>query len=138
MDKENKKKTTFWLYPETLHRIDSMMEGDNCQSRSEFAEKALHFYMGYLVSDDVTEYLCKALLDTLRGIVNDNENRLRSLLFKLCVEMNMMMHIIAAHFKDDVEDQRALRRSAVDEVKRTYGQISFDNALNVQRQVQAE
>ena len=127
-----------WLRPALVKRMDGWLDEDNCKNRSEFISKALQFYMGYLASSDVTEYLCKALVDTPRGIVNDNENRLRSLLFKLCVEMNMMMHVTAAHFKDDVDDQRALRRYAVDEVKRTYGQISFDNALNIQRQVQTE
>jgi len=58
---------------------------------------------------------------------------MRSLLFKLCVETNMMMHVIAAHFKDDIGDLRALRGYAADEVKRTYGNISFDTALDIQR-----
>ena len=44
----------------------------------------------------------------------------------------MMMHVIAAHFKDDISDLRALRGYAADEVKRTYGRISFDNAFKIQ------
>ena len=66
--------------------------------------------MGYLVADDTTEYLSKALLISMRGTLDANDDRMRSLLFKLCVETNMMMHVIAAHFKDDVGDLRALRR----------------------------
>ena len=49
--------------------MDSSLELANCQSRSEFVEKALHFYMGYLASEDITEYLSKALLTSMRGIV---------------------------------------------------------------------
>ena len=112
--------------------MDSSLEPANCQSRSEFVEKALHFYMGYLASEDITEYLSKALLTNLRGILDSNNDRMRSLLFKLCVETNMMMHVIAAHFKDDVGDLRALRGYAADEVKHTYGRISFDSAVKVQ------
>ena len=88
----------------------------------------------HLVSEDVTDYLSKVLVSTLRGLLADNENRLRSLLFKFCVELNMMTHVIAAHFKDDVDELRELRRYAVDEVKRTHGQIGLDNALHIQRQ----
>ena len=44
-----------------------------------------------------------------------------------------MMHIIAAHFKDDVSDLRALRGYSADEVKHTYGNISFNTALDIQR-----
>ena len=105
---ENKKNYALWLYPETVRRMDSSLELANCQSRSEFVEKALHFYMGYLVTDDTTEYLSKALLTSLRGMLDINDDRMRSLLFKLCVETNMMMHVIAAHFKDDIGDLRAL------------------------------
>ena len=74
----------------------------------------------------------------MRGILDDSNNRLRSLLFKWCVELNMACHAIAAHFKVDEIDRRELRRYAVDEVKRTYGRISFDNALDMQRQLQGD
>ena len=117
---ENKKNYALWLYPETVRRMDSSLELANCQSRSEFVEKALHFYMGYLVTDDTTEYLSKALLTSLRGMLDINDDRMRSLLFKLCVETNMMMHVIAAHFKDDIGDLRALRGYATDEVKHVW------------------
>lgn len=138
MNEKVKKKTTLWLYPATMAHIDSWLEADNCKSRSEFAEKALHFYIGYLNTEDASEYLSKALVATLRGILADNENRLRSLVFKWCVELNMMMHVVAAHYKDDLNDQRELRRFAVDEVKRTNGQISLDNALEIQRQLRKD
>ena len=129
---ENKKNYALWLYPETVRRMDSSLALANCQSRSEFVEKALHFYMGYLVTDDTTEYLSKALLTSMQGMLDANDDRIRSLLFKLCVETNMMMHVVAALFKDDIGDLRALRGYAADEVKRTYGRISFDNAVRIQ------
>lgn len=129
---ENKKNYALWLYPENVRRMDSSLELANCQSRSEFVEKALYFYMGYLASEDITDYLSKALLTSLRGILDANDDRMRSLMFKLCVEINMMMHVIAAHFKDDISDLRALRGYAADEVKRTYGRISFDSAVRIQ------
>lgn len=135
MENENRKKTTLWLKPDIISRMDGWMEADNCKSRGEFTEKALRFYMGYLASEDVTEYLSKALVDTQRGILADNANRLRSLLFKWCVELNMMSHVVAAHFKADPINLRELRGYAVDEVKRANGQISFDNALKLQRQL---
>ncbi len=89
--------------------------------------------MGYLAAEDVSEYLSRALTATLRGIVDDNENRHRSLLFKWAVELNMLMHVVASHFGGDPISLRELRGYAVDEVKRTNGQVSFDNALSVQR-----
>ena len=80
--------------------------------------------------------MSRALVDTLRGIVADNANRLRSLIFKWCVEMNMMGHTIAAHFHTAPINRRELRGYAVDEVMRTNGQISFDDALDQQRRLE--
>lgn len=135
MAEENKKRTAVWLTPGVIRRMDGWLEEDNCKSRGEFAEKALRFYMGYLATEDTSEYLSRALVDTLRGTLADNENRLRTLLFKLCVEVNMMGHTVAAHFRADPVNRRELRAFAVDEVLRTNGKISFDDALDLQRQV---
>ena len=53
-----------------------------------------------------------------------------------CVELNMMGHTIAAHFHTAPIDRRELRGYAVDEVMRTNGQISFDDALDQQRRLE--
>ena len=135
MEEKVKKKTTFWLPPDMIDRMDSWLKADNCRSRNEFVEKALRFYMGYLATEDTSEYLSRALVDTLRGTLADNENRLRTLLFKLCVEVNMMGHTVAAHFRADPVNRRELRAYAVDEVLRTNGKIRFDDALDLQRQI---
>ena len=60
---------------------------------------------------------------------------LSTLLFKWCVELNMMGHTIAAHFRADPVNRRELRAYAVDEVKRTNGKIRFDDALDQQRRL---
>ena len=132
---DNKKRTAVWLTPGVIRRMDSWLEEDNCKTRSEFIEKALRFYMGCLATEDTSEYLSRALADTLRRTLADNENRLRTLLFKLCVEVNMMGHTVAAHFRADPVNRRELRAFAVDEVLRTNGKIRFDDALDLQRQV---
>ncbi len=133
MKSDNKIGATFWLRPETVQRMDNKLTADNCKSRSEFAEKALRFYLGYLESGDATGYMSEVLSTLITGILDNNNNRLRSLLFKWAVELNMMCHTIAAHYRVDEIDRRALRAFAVDEVKKTYGQISFDHAIEVQR-----
>ena len=132
---DNKKRTAVWLTPGVIRRMDGWLEEDNCKTRSEFIEKALRFYMGCLATEDTSEYLSRAMVDTLRGTLADDENRLRTLLFKLCVEVNMMSHTVAAHFRADPVNRRELRAYAVDEVLRTNGKIRFDDAIDLQRQV---
>ena len=138
MSEQRIQRTVVWLDAALLARADGWLEADNCKNRSEFISKALRFYMGYLSTEDTSAYLSRALVDTLRGMLADNGNRLRSLLFKLCVEINMMGHTVAAHFRADPVNRRELRAYAVDEVLRTNGQISFDDALDLQRQIDSD
>ena len=91
--------------------------------------------MGYLGTEDNTTYISRAILTAIQGTLDDNNNRLCRILFKCAVELNMLCHTIAAHFQDTMEDRRALRGYVVDEVKRTNGQIRFEDAQDVQRQL---
>ena len=135
---DNKKSTTIWLRPSVISRMDGWLEADNCQSRSEFVDKALRFYMGYLGTEDNTTYISRAILTAIQGTLDDNNNRLRTILFKCAVELNMLCHTIAAHFRTDPIHTRELRAYAVDEVKRTNGQVSFENAVRSQRRIEPE
>ena len=83
---DNKKCTTIWLRPSVIRRMDAWLEEANCRSRSEFIEKAVRFYMGYLGTEDTSEYLSDALVATLRGIIADSTNRTNGILFKCAVE----------------------------------------------------
>ena len=91
--------------------------------------------MGYLGTKDASEYLPDELTATLHEIVTGSTNRTNSLLFKCAVEQGIMAHTIAAHFGDAMEDRRALRDYVTDEVKRTNGQIKFEDAQDIQRQL---
>lgn len=134
-DKKNlpKKRTAVWLYPETIEKMDGLLEMDNCKSRSEFIDKALNFYMGYLVSEDTTGYLSKILISAMQGILKETENRNANNLFRLSVEMSMMMNILAAGLEISDEELRSLRGRCVQQVKKTRGKISIEQAVKFQQ-----
>ncbi|WP_066085784.1 hypothetical protein [Sedimentibacter sp. MB31-C6] len=113
--------------------MDSLLEMDNCKSRSEFIDKALSFYMGYLVSEDTTGYLSKLLISAIQGILKETENRNSNNLFRLSVEMNMMMHILAAGLEISDEELRSLRGRCVQQVKKTRGKVSMEEAIKFQQ-----
>ena len=54
---KDKRKFALWLYPETLEKIKQLYTEDDCRSKSEFIEKAVHFYVGYICSADKSDYL---------------------------------------------------------------------------------
>ena len=46
-----KKKFAFWLTPKTKELVERSYQLDNSQSQSEFIEKAIQFYTGYLEAE---------------------------------------------------------------------------------------
>lgn len=129
----SKERTALWLYPETFEKMDKMIPIDNCKNRSEFIEKALNFYIGYLVSEPSTDYLSKILLGAIKGTLRESEDRQSANLFRLSVEMSMMMNILAAGLDVDDEQLYKLRGRCVREVKASKGKVSFEDALSYQR-----
>lgn len=128
-----KKRTAVWLYPETIEKMDNLLEKDNCKSRSEFIDKALNFYMGYLVSEDTTGYLSKILISAMQGTLKETENRNSSNLFRLSVEMSMMMNILAAGLEINEEELHSLRGRCVQQMKKTRGKVSMEEAIKFQQ-----
>jgi len=128
-----KSRTAVWLYPETIKRMDDMLEKDNVKNRSEFIEKALQFYMSYLNSEDSTEYLSKVIVSAMQGLLRETESRHSGNLFRLSVEMSMMMNILAAGLEISDEDLRKLRGRCVNEVKKTKGKINMEEAVKFQQ-----
>ena len=122
------------IAPETQQLVKELCERDNCQS--QIIEKAIRFYAGYVSGKEATAYLPPALVAAMRGTVQDSENRIARLLFKLAVEVNMMMNVLAAGMEISDEDLKTLRARSVREVKQTNGRISFKDAIDYQRGVE--
>ena len=137
-DEKRIERTVVWLDAKLVPRMDGWLAADNCKNRSEFINKALRFYMGYLGTEDNTTYISQAILTAIQGTMDLNNHRLQTILFKCAVELNMLCHTIAAHFRADPIHTRELRAYAVDEVKRTNGQVSFENAVRSQRRIEPE
>lgn len=133
---ERKIKFALRIAPETQQLVKELCERDNCQSQNEFIEKAIRFYAGYVSGKEATAYLPPALVAAMRGTVQDSENRIARLLFKLAVEVNMMMNVLAAGMEISDEDLKTLRTRSVREVKQTNGRISFKDAIDYQRGVE--
>lgn len=129
MKEEIKKRIPLWLYPSAIGAVDAMFPGDNCKSRSEYIEKAILFYNGYLMSEKSEVYLSKMIASTISGTVKTSENRIARLLFKLSVEMCMMMNVIAETTDMGEGYLRKLRGKCVEDVKKSIGAITFDEII---------
>ena len=121
------------MSPETQELVKEMCPRDNCHSQNEFIEKAIRFYAGYVSGQEAVAYLPLALSSVLRGTVQDTENRICRLLFKLAVEMDMVMNVLAAGMEIPEEQLRSLRERCVQNAKKTSGSVTLDAAVRYQR-----
>ena len=118
---------------DTERKIAAAIPLANCQSQNEFVEKALHFYCDYLTSGDCTTVLPPIYLSALKGTVQDTENRICRLLFKLAVEVDMMMNVLAYGMEISDDTLRDLRGHCVQNVKKTNGSVTLDKAVEFQK-----
>lgn len=131
---KDKYKFALWLYPETLEKVKELYRKDDCISKSEFIEKAVRFYIGYLTAEDKANYLPNMFLSNMRSIVSESDTRQNRMMFKLAVEMALMMNIMAWQFDVDEITLERLRGECVKEVKRLNGNFSYEDALRWQKE----
>ena len=129
----NKEKYAFWLTPEAKKMIEINAPLANCGSQSEFVEKAVRFYDGYLKVQNAGAFLSHAVADVPKGTLGVFANRMAKLLFNLTVEHNITNHLLAEDADMDGEMYRKYRGYSVREVTDTQGAFSFKDALRLHR-----
>ena len=130
---EGKVKFALWFAPETRELVSANYRQDNCKSMSEFIEKAVLFYCGYLQASHAEYYLPRVLGSVLQGTLGLFGDRIGRLLFKQAVECNITNHILAADTDIDLDTYEKLRARSVREVRETGSSISFQDDLVFQK-----
>ena len=107
-------------------------EADNCSCISEYIEKAVQFYSGYMATDKNENYVSDVVLSTLKGIMDDTENRHNGSLFRIAVELSMIKNILA--IKNGISDLSLdkLRSDCIKEVRQINGSLSYEEAIKWQ------
>ena len=86
---KGKEKFALWITPECKQLVDDCYADNQCQSRSEYIEKAIWFYSGFLHAEKADRYLPKVLQQILSGTLDRFAERIGRQLFKLAVEQNV-------------------------------------------------
>ena len=132
---KDKERFVIYLYPETLEKINELYRKDDCHSRSQIIEKALRFYIGYIMADDDASYLPTAMLSNMKSIVVESENKISKMLFKMAVEMGMVQNAFAwSHKELSEESMSELRKAVEEEVKAINGMLTFEDAVEWQKE----
>ena len=134
MEHETKIRIPLWIYPSTEEEIKNNYEKDNCKSPSEFIEKAINFYIGFLKSEDNVNYLSPRITSSVDAVVPGSEQRINRNLFKIAVELGKVAHAVAAANDVDEDTMRELHAMCVDEVRHINGFINFESAVEFQNE----
>ena len=98
-----KEKFALWITPEAKKEVEAHYKQDNCKSQSEYIEKAVRFYSGYLDTKHAEEYLPRVLSDVLEGKMGAFGKRMGHLLFKQAVDQDLMANLLASDSNVDLD-----------------------------------
>ncbi|NLZ76125.1 MAG: hypothetical protein GX914_06455 [Erysipelotrichia bacterium] len=127
-------KTGTMMYPRIIKICDDNLDISNASSRNDFIEQAIQFYVGYLHKDDNIDYLNSIIDQTINNKIDLLEEQLSTVLFKLAVELSMLMNIVAANNKIDSNTLNALRKKCINDVRSSIGKVNFEEVIKYQNQ----
>ncbi len=129
-----KVRKAFYIDEELLEQVDDLLEQADVRSRNEFVNQALKFYIGYLTSEKIENYMLTTISSVMHATVKDSENRMTRAMYKLAVETSKLSHVIAYSHGVDEEALRKLQAKCAEEVKHINGTISFEKAYEYQKE----
>ena len=130
-----KEKFALWLTPDARDMGERNYRADNCISRSEYIEKAVRFYTGYLHAQEAGAYLPRILAEVLESKLIVFGDRVCKLLFKLAVQEAITANLIAADTDVDLKTMETLTGTCVKQVTRVHGALGYEDALRFQKRL---
>ena len=127
-----KKRYHFRVQESTLEVVDLWYKQDHCSTYNEFIEKAILHYAGFLANEKNPNYLPSIVVSTLKSILKESDARQNRNLFRMAVELSMVMNILASQEGISEIALDRLRGDCITEVKKLNGVISMDTAVEWQ------
>ena len=121
----NAEKTKFSIRVDTdlVELADTYIQSSAVKNRTELIENALRFYLGFLTAQKAEDYLLQSLSSVMTGTVQDSENRLARMDFKIAVELSKLSQVIAYSHDIDEDALKRLHLKCMEEVRRINGAI---------------
>ena len=131
----NAEKTKFSIRVDTdlVELADTYIRSSTVKNRTELIENALRFYLGFLTAQKAEDYLLQSLSSVMTGTVQDRENRLARMDFKIAVELSKLSQVIAYSHDIDEDALKRLHLKCLEEVRRINGAIDFESAYKYQK-----
>ena len=129
--KSNRVRMGTMMHPDVVKMCDDNISKTSSLSRNDFIEEAIIFYVGHL-NDKENKYLSDSIQSVIKSNIQITEDRLSKIIFKLTVELSMLMNIVA--FDNQLTDDAVskLRVKCINDVKRNIGKINFEEVSRYQ------
>ena len=128
MEDKGKVRKGFYIEEDLQEQMDGLLEQADVKSRNEFMNHALKFYIGYLTSEKIENYMLSTISSVMHSTVKDSENRMARAMYRLAVEISKLSHVIAYSHGVNEEELKKLQVKCMDEVKRINGAVRFEDA----------
>lgn len=92
-------------------------------SPSDFIRDAIEFYVEWTNRESSEKFLTPALESVMRGIVQDSDDRMGCLLYKLAVDVDMLSHLVMRDYNYSDEELNQIRQMSIRRVNDTNGRI---------------
>ena len=95
-------KFPLYVFPETMKTVDILYKSDNCSSRTEFMEKSIRFYCGYLLQNKpelVATMLCSSAADYYNSNTNKKWGDISS--YDMCLDSGRLGYEMCAEIIAD-------------------------------------
>lgn len=96
-EEKGKVRKAFYIEEDLLEQVDDLLQKADVRSRNEFLNQALKFYIGYITSEKIENYMLSTISSVMHATVKDSENRMARAMFKLAVETSklpMSLHTV--------------------------------------------
>lgn len=124
---------SLWLSNENIKKADRVYPLDHCKSRSEFIDRAIRFYCGYVESGIAEDYIADVFVQTLFPKLDNMKKDLIKSVYNMALQLSMLIHFEAASCDYSDEELRQLRNKCIVDIKRAQGVIDFEKAIHYQR-----
>ena len=130
---DKKKKVGLYLNDSTYMEVKNSYHKDGCRSLTEFMERAVVYYLGYVNAGHITDYLSPTIMSSVKAASDENTRRITRILFKLAVEVAIMNNLFAAGLDITEEQMNILRRECESEVRKLSGDFNMNDAIRLQK-----
>ncbi|MEG1887824.1 MAG: hypothetical protein RR177_06800 [Oscillospiraceae bacterium] len=130
MDSESKQRISLYLDRALVKKTDKLMKEYGFASRNEFYAKASENFIADELLHDNKSIVGEKLAVAVSELSEENARAISKGLFRYAVQLEMVMRIMAEQFDYDKDSIEAMRREAINNVRRTRGKVHLEDILS--------